>query len=100
MSILNKIIMVFACFFAILALFLHFRVNILAEQNNTLKSQKNELNDKIKGYENEISKYNEAQARASEKIEKIRTIVRTVKSDCDCYNIALPDDVRRMLHDK
>lgn len=98
MSILNKIIMVFACFFAILALFLNFRVNILAEQNNTLKSQKNELNDKIKDYENEISKYNEAQARAGEKIEKIRTIVRTVKTDCDCYNIALPDGVRVLLN--
>ena len=57
-----------------------------------------ELESTIKGYENEISKFNAAQERANQTIEKVRTVVRTVKSDCDCYNTALPDDVRRLLN--
>lgn len=56
-----------------------------------------ELTKQVKGYENEISKYNEAQERAGEKIEKVRTIIKTVKTDCDCYNTPLPDDVKRVL---
>lgn len=59
-----------------------------------------ELSKQVRGYENEISKYNEAQEKASEKIEKVRTIVRTVKSDCDCYNTPIPGDVRRLLNGK
>ena len=58
------------------------------------------LNKQIKGYENEISKYNEAQAKATDKIEKVRTIVKTVKTDCDCYNEPLPDDVKRLLRSR
>lgn len=58
------------------------------------------LNKQIKGYENEISTYNEAQAKATDKIEKVRTIVKTVKTDCDCYNQPLPDDVKRLLRSR
>jgi septal ring-binding cell division protein DamX len=48
----------------------------------------------IKGYENAISEYNTAQQRASGKIEKVRTIVKTVKSDCDCWNTLVDERVR------
>lgn len=50
------------------------------------ENQNNALQTEIKGYKNAIQEYNDAQERAGEKIEKVRTIVRTVKSDCDCYN--------------
>lgn len=80
-------------------------VGVLYLRNMNLKSelsaangQITELNSIIKGYQNEIQKYNRAQERASEKIEKVRTVVRTVKSECDCYNTAIPDDVRRLLN--
>ena len=59
-----------------------------AENRNTT------LVSKIKGYENGIQKHNDAQARAGEKIEKVRTIVRTVKSDCDCWHTLVDDRVR------
>ena len=55
------------------------------------------LNKQIKGYENEISEYNTAQERAGDKIEKVRTIIKTVQADCDCYHTELPVDVRRLL---
>lgn len=74
------------------------------ESDNRLKrvvnaeNQNNALQTEIKGYKNAIQKYNDAQERAGEKIEKVRTIVRTVKSDCDCYNTPLPDELRRLLN--
>ena len=52
------------------------------------------LQTKIKGYENAIQKHNDAQARAGKTIEKVRTIVRTVKSDCDCWHTLVDDRVR------
>ena len=85
---------------ALIAFFCYGLADNRAEQINILKGQINEVKQEKAECDEKISKYNTAQARAGEKIEKIRTIVRTVKSDCDCYNIALPDDVRRMLHDK
>lgn len=78
---------------------------ILFFSNKHLKTELNAangeiiaLNNKIKGYQDEIQKFNAAQERATETIEKVRTVVKTVKSDCDCYNAALPDDVRRLLN--
>ena len=63
------------------------------------ENQNNALQTEIKGYKNAIQKYNDAQDRAGEKIEKVQTIVRTVKSDCDCYNTLLPDGVRKILRE-
>ena len=94
---LNRILITIAVFLAILTGFLYFRVNSLIEQNTTLRSQKNELSEQIKGYENEIQKYNTAQEKAGETIEKVRTVIKTVKSDCDCYNTSLPDELRKLL---
>ena len=76
---------------------LYFRNKSLSTELSAAKGEITALNKQIKGYENEIQHFNEAQQTASEKIEKVRTIVKTVKTDCDCYNAALPDDVRRLL---
>ena len=57
------------------------------------ENQNNALQTEIKGYKNAIQEYNDAQDRAGEKIEKVRTIVHTVKGDCDCYNTPLPDEL-------
>lgn len=91
---LNRILIILVVFLALTASFLYFRVNSLVEQNTSLKGEKNSFNEKIKDYENAIQKYNDAQNRAGEKIEKVRTIVRTVKSDCDCWHTLVDDRVR------
>lgn len=52
------------------------------------------LESKVKGYENAIQEYNNAQDRAGKTIENVRTIVRTVKSDCDCWHTLVDDRVR------
>lgn len=97
---LSRIIVVIAVFLGVGALYLNYRVDCLKKENITLENEKNGLKDRIKGYEDAIQKYNNAQERAGKTIEKVRTIVRNVKSDCDCYHTALPNDVRRLLSGK
>lgn len=96
---LFRIIVVIAVFLGVETLYLNYRVDCLKKENITLENEKNGLKDKIKGYEDAIQEYNVAQERAGEKIEKVRTIVRNIKSDCDCYNTLLPDGVRKILRE-
>lgn len=83
---LFRIVLITGVFLGISALYLNYKVDYLKNENTSLRNEKNGLKEKIKGLENAIQEYNRAQERAGEKIEKVRTIVRTVKSDCDCYN--------------
>lgn len=79
---------------------LYLRNTSLKSELSAAKGEITQLNSTIKGYQNEIQHFNEAQATASEKIEKVRTIVKTVKTDCDCYNEPLPDELKRLLSGK
>ena len=84
-------------FLVVITALLYFRVEALLQQNMALKSENNELIGQVKGYQNEIEEFNKAQERANKTIEKVRTVVKAVKTDCDCWNASLPDDVRRLL---
>lgn len=66
------------------------KINSLTEENILLKTQ-------IKDLQYAVEKYNDAQERAGEKIEKVRTIVRNVKSDCDCWNTPIDERVRNEI---
>lgn len=68
-------------------------------QINTLEGEKNELISQLKSKEKEIENYNQKQLQASSTIEKVREVIKKVKEPCDCYHTALPDDVKRLLHD-
>lgn len=59
-----------------------------------------ELESKIKGYENEIQKHNTAQERAGQTIEKVRTVVRTIVKDCDCWHTLVDDRVRNEIRNR
>lgn len=92
---------VFATAIIILALAAGFLLYCNKQLKTELTAAKNKistLDRQVKGYENEISKFNEAQAHAVETIEKVRTIVKTVKTDCDCYHEPLPDDIKQLLN--
>jgi len=94
---MTRILLAICLVFAVLAGVLYFRVNLLNEKNTMLQSQKNALLDKVKVYQNEIEEFNKAQERAGQTIEKVRTVIKTVKTDCDCWNAVIADDVRRLL---
>lgn len=78
-----------------IALAVH-RGNVIEQQDITIS----EKNNKIKGYEDAIQKYISAQERSGETIQKVRTIVRTVKSDCDCYNTLVDERVRDTIKNR
>jgi peptidoglycan hydrolase CwlO-like protein len=89
---------------AIVAIFYYGIANTRAERIKALEGEKNSLKTEIKQISKnleacnvKIDEFNRAQEKAAEKIEKVRTIIRTVKSDCNCYDVALPDDVRKLF---
>lgn len=95
---MNRLLLISIAFLAAVSVILFYSNKHLKTELNVANGQITELNSTIKGYKNEIQEYNRAQERASQTIEKVRTVVRTVKSECDCYNTAIPDDVRRLLN--
>lgn len=95
---MTRVLLIIVVIMAAISLFLYMGNKHLKTELNAANGQITELNSTIKGYQDEIQKFNAAQERATETIEKVRTVVKTVKSDCDCYNAALPDDVRRLLN--
>lgn len=67
---------------------------------DTLTRQISELNADLKRCKNEIVKSNEAQCRADETISQIKTVVKTVKSPCDCYNSAIEPAILNRVRGK
>lgn len=101
---MNRIYTILTAFLAAGCVYLYFSNSYLEKKNTTLESQKNGLkNDLAECQRNNeacnegIKQFNKAQDRAGETIAKVRTVVKTVRSDCDCYNAALPDGVREQL---
>ena len=97
---MTRILAISLVILGVVAGVLYFRNKSLSTELSAAKGEITALNKQIKGYENEIQHFNEAQQTASEKIEKVRTIVKTVKTDCDCYNEPLPDELKRLLRSK
>ena len=92
-----KILTTICVFLAVCALYFNFRVDYLKNENTSLESEKTSLKNEIKDLQNAVEKYNNAQERAGKTIEKVRTIVRNVKSDCDCWNTPIDDRVRNEI---
>ena len=91
---MNRILLISVAVLAVVAVFLFQMNKGLKTELKAANGEITTLNGKIKGYENAIQEYNDAQERAGERIEKVRTIVRTIKSDCDCWNTSVDDRVR------
>ena len=67
-------------------------------QINTLENEKTELKSQLKSMEAEIENYNEKQLEASNTIQQVREVVKTVKEPCNCYGVALPARIADILH--
>lgn len=67
-------------------------------QINTLEGEKNELISQLKSKEKEIENYNQKQLEASNTIQEVREVVKTVKEPCNCYGVALPARIADILH--
>lgn len=96
---MNRLLLISLIIISCIAVFFKLQSDNRLLRATNAENQNNTLQTEIKGYKNAIQEYNDAQDRAGEKIEKVQTIVRTVKSDCDCYNTLLPDGVRKILRE-
>lgn len=94
---MNRLLLISLIIAIVTAVFFKLQSDNRLLRATNAENQNNVLQTEIKGYKNAIQEYNNAQERAGKTIEKVRTIVRTVKTDCDCYNTALPDDIKRLL---
>lgn len=97
---MTRVLLIIVAIMAAISLFLYMGNKHLKTELNAANGEISALESRVKGYENEIQKFNEAQERANETIEKVRTVVRTVKSDCDCYHTELPHELRVLLSGK
>ena len=82
--------------FALLAAFcgfFYFQSAYRGAKIDRLQAEKNELQQNLKGCKNEMESYIKASERANCAIGEIRTIVKTVKSPCDCYNSSIEHNI-------
>lgn len=100
----TKLWLIVVGFFAILCGYLYFAGNYKQNKIYALESEKTALKNDLEKCKQEseacddtIKQFNKAQDKASGKIEKVRTVIKTVRSGCDCWNEPLPDGVREQL---
>ena len=96
---MKKVMLYIAAFLMLCAYIFSIQYVERGKQIKLLESEKSELMAKVKSMEGEIEKYNQKQMEASNTIEKVREVVRTVKEPCNCYHTVLPDGVVKLLHD-
>lgn len=97
---LNRILLISLIIAIAMAVFFKLQSDNRLQRATNAENRVTELESKIKGYENEIQKHNAAQERAGQTIEKVRTVVRTVKSDCDCWHTLVDNRVRNEIRNR
>lgn len=85
---------------------------VAEERGDKVTQLESELEKEKSACDTKIKSYNKKQQKADAKIEKVREAIKEgdkcdvetrvetkiVKSDCDCWNAPLPDNVKRVLH--
>lgn len=95
---MTRLLMIILAIMAFLAVFWWHVADYRATKITALENKLTQCKQQKEACDDKVEKYNEAQQSAADKIQQVRTVVRTVKSDCDCYSVALPDDVRKLLN--
>lgn len=88
-----KYIIIFLCFvtgfFVARYNVAQFKISKLESEISSLKTDISTCKVNLNECNEGIKEFNDAQIRASDTIQKIKTVVKTVKSDCDCFNVSL-----------
>lgn len=74
------------------------KYNDRGKQIESLTGENTDLKTQLKSKEAEIEKYNQKQLEASNTIQEVREVVKTVKEPCNCYGVALPARIADILH--
>ena len=95
MKYVALIFAVMAFFFGLSAYVLDSRLTIAEKKLSVLEAEKTAL-------ETEVRNYNEKSLQASRKIRDLNKLIQDHKNDSSdgyrCLNVAIPDDVLRMLY--
>ena len=83
---IRKIHLFIDVFLAACAVIFYFLWDYRGNKIDTITAKKNELKQDLKRCKNEMEVYFKADERADKTICDIKTVVKTVKSPCDCYN--------------
>lgn len=89
----GKIKLIIFVIMAALCGFFYFLAGYRGTKIDRLQAEKNELQQNLKGCKNEMESYIKASERANCAIGEIRTIVKNVKSPCDCYNSSIEHNI-------
>lgn len=81
-----KIKLIVFAFLAAFCGFFYFQSAYRGAKIDRLQAEKNSINEQLTRCKNEMESYIKADERADKTICEIRTVVKTVKSPCDCYN--------------
>ena len=81
-----KYVLILCAILALWALYLNFRLSRSLEEIAAIQAEKTEAINKFKECKNEKEAYIHAKQKAENTIGEIKTIVRTVKSPCNCYD--------------
>lgn len=73
---------------------------LLGLMYNYTNSKVNRLESELRGCKNGVKEFNDAQIRASSTIQKVKEVVKTVKSDCDCYNSVIAEPIISRVRNK
>lgn len=82
----GKIKLIIFVVVAALCGFFYFLAGYRGAKIERLQAEKNSINEQLTRCKNEMESYIKADERADKTICEIRTVVKTVKSPCDCYN--------------
>lgn len=81
-----KYILILCVFLALWALYLNFRLSRSLEEIAAIQAEKTEAINKFKECKDEKEAYIYAKQKSENTIGEIKTIIRTVKSPCNCYD--------------
>lgn len=82
----EKIKLIAFAIMAVLCGFFYFLAEYRGAKIERLQAENTSINDKLTRCKNEMEVYFKASEQANKAICDIRTVVKTVKSPCDCYN--------------
>lgn len=90
---IHKIYLIIIAFLVAVCGFFYFVNDYRGKKIDTLMAEKTKLNENLTRCKNEVAANTKAADRANDTIGKIKTIVKTVKSPCDCYNSVIDNSI-------
>ena len=81
----------------LLVVFLGIVCRFLFSENSSLREDNAVLKTNINGLVTEVKDFNNGKMEASKTIVKIQEKIKYIKTDCDCYNMPIPDDILPLI---